>query len=249
MKTIGIILTSDEEKWKGEKGLGDYFLQRFMKNNDGDICYETFHAVSGYLPKVEDFKKFSGFVISGSAYSVNDNFQWIHNLKVFILQLNDLPADDRPKLFGICFGHQLIAITLGGKVQDLKSKKFIFGSEKVTLKKEFSEKEYFANVFGTEANSFTIMQCHGEEVSILPTTALSVGESVTCAHEVLKYGNWILSTQGHPEFTPAQMKEICVPNLRKKKILSKADIDAAVKSFENADTDRMVQMVKIFLTC
>ena len=45
------------------------------------------------------------------------------------------------------------------------------------------------------------------------------------------------------------MKEICVPNLRKNKILSKADIDSAVKSFENADTDRMVQMVKIFLTC
>ncbi|MBE7220829.1 MAG: type 1 glutamine amidotransferase, partial [Caulobacteraceae bacterium] len=52
------------------------------------------------------------YVITGSAAGVYDPLPWIAPLKDFIRR-----ANGRAKLLGICFGHQIMAEALGGRVE------------------------------------------------------------------------------------------------------------------------------------
>ena len=54
-----------------------------------------------------------GYVITGSPASVHDSLAWIGTLKTWILDLNAA----RVPLVGLCFGHQAIALALGGRVE------------------------------------------------------------------------------------------------------------------------------------
>jgi GMP synthase-like glutamine amidotransferase len=69
------------------------------------------HA-EGQLPTLAEVDDFDGFVIPGSACNVSDNEPWIQPLCAVIRA-----AHARSKgLFGMCFGHQIIAHALGGCV-------------------------------------------------------------------------------------------------------------------------------------
>jgi GMP synthase-like glutamine amidotransferase len=52
------------------------------------------------------------YLTTGSRFSVYDDVPWIHRLKAFVRQLRDA---SKPYV-GICFGHQMLAEGLGGRV-------------------------------------------------------------------------------------------------------------------------------------
>lgn len=250
MKTIGLIMTEDSKKnWEGEAGLGRYFLDRFNKANDS-LHYQVLHGVTGPLPKIEDFSRFSAFVISGSHHSVNDPYQWVRNLEEFVRNVDKYNHEhaeyERIKLLGICYGHQLIAKALGGKVEAIKHpNKFIFGSETIELTEKICEKEWFKDVFGKQKKTFRMMQVHGEEVTVLPDNAIIVGHSETCQNEIAIYGDTILTFQGHPEFTVDVMegisKRLANSNLTEKLI------EEGRLSSQLGETDVMVKLATSFL--
>ena len=73
--------------------------------------FVDYAAIDGHLPRSLD--EVDGWLISGSAYSVYDPDPWIGALKKRVRE-----AIDRGQpVFGICFGHQLVADVMGGKVQ------------------------------------------------------------------------------------------------------------------------------------
>ena len=55
---------------------------------------------------------FDGWLITGSRHGVYDDLFWMPPLQDFIREL----ADQQIPLVGICFGHQIIAEALGGRV-------------------------------------------------------------------------------------------------------------------------------------
>ena len=63
-----------------------------------------------YPAKIDDC---DAYLITGSKKSVYDDEPWIHDLKEYVLALNKV----RKKLIGICFGHQMVALALGGKTE------------------------------------------------------------------------------------------------------------------------------------
>ena len=89
----------------------EMFRTMFERAGATDLELSTIAVVDGELPAhVDDF---DGYLVSGSAAGVYDDFDWIAPLMEF---LRSAHAADKP-LVGVCFGHQVIAHALGGRTE------------------------------------------------------------------------------------------------------------------------------------
>ncbi|AUZ05659.2 type 1 glutamine amidotransferase [Vitreoscilla stercoraria] len=137
------------------------------------------------LPQAEAF---DAYVISGSKHSVYEDLPWIHDSKLF---LNELRHKNIP-MFGICFGHQLMAEAFGGKVEK-SSKGWGFGTDTYQF---------------ADGQSQEVLVVHQDQVVVLPETAHVIGQSAHCEYGALEYDFAAKSTQFHPEFNPALVQDL-----------------------------------------
>jgi GMP synthase (glutamine-hydrolysing) len=84
--------------------------RNFRRELDADVV--EFHCPSGEVP--ESFA-FDGCVVTGSRASVYWDEPWIGRLKEWV---GEAVAAGLPFL-GVCYGHQLLANVLGGRVEDM----------------------------------------------------------------------------------------------------------------------------------
>ncbi len=154
---------------------------------------ECFRADHNDLP---DCSHFDGFVISGSKYSVYDTEDWIISLQDLIKQI-DL---SHKKLVGICFGHQLIAEALGGKVAP-NSEGWCVGLHTHFL---LSSKTFMKPAAG---HIKLPMSCR-DQVIDLPPHAELLGGSHSCVNGFFQIEDHILAIQGHPEFPIAYLQAL-----------------------------------------
>ena len=71
----------------------------------------VFNALESVFPT--NLSEFDAYVITGSKYSAYEDLPWIRNLKHVVSQIHSTTTS---KILGICFGHQILAEALGGKV-------------------------------------------------------------------------------------------------------------------------------------
>lgn len=138
-------------------------------------------------------------IIGGSNKGVNDDLPWIALLEQCILQR----VEEQKPLFGVCFGHQIIAKALGGKVEVGKN-----GPEIGVTELAFTEKGVNDSLFkGIEA-PFDVMQFHKDTVVELPPGDVQVlAESQNYNFQALSYGLNIKTVQFHPEMTNRIMRQ------------------------------------------
>ena len=120
-----------------------------------------------------------GWLITGSSAGAYDDLPWIAPLEGLI---RSIQASNRP-LVGICFGHQIIAQALGGRV------------EKFTGGWCVGRHDYEIGGRAMPLNAW-----HQDQVVTLPPGARRLGASPFCENAVLAYGDSILTYQPHPEF-------------------------------------------------
>jgi GMP synthase-like glutamine amidotransferase len=149
-------------------------------------AYQTFDVAAAAPPAVEACE---AYVITGSSAAVYENHAWIAPMESFLRA-----ARGRVPLIGICFGHQLMAQTFGGRV--IKSPKG-WGIGLATYR--FVERQPWMDA----GEAFAIPASHQDQVVDPPP-----GASVTAASDFtpfagLAYGDDAVSFQGHPEFEPA----------------------------------------------
>lgn len=135
-------------------------------------------------------------IITGSWSMVTDREPWSEALSDWIRQAMALNAP----LFGVCYGHQLMAHALGGQVDFHPGGREI-GSQTITLLPDASEDPLLADAPAT----FTAQLTHMQTVAIPPLGAKVLAQSEHDAHQILRYGPNAISTQFHPEFTPEIM--------------------------------------------
>ncbi|MFK7993851.1 MAG: type 1 glutamine amidotransferase [Granulosicoccus sp.] len=127
------------------------------------------------------------WLITGSRHGAYEPHTWIPPLEQLI---KEIYAKGAP-MVGICFGHQIIAQALGGKVE-----KFSGGWSvgRVDYKLD-------PNVFrGCQEQNTPLMAFHQDQVLQLPEGAANAGSSNICQHAAIVYDSRILTIQPHPEF-------------------------------------------------
>ncbi|SMX43477.1 type 1 glutamine amidotransferase [Actibacterium lipolyticum] len=120
-----------------------------------------------------------GWLITGSRHGAYDDLPFIKPLEQFV---RDAYAKAVP-MVGVCFGHQIIAQALGGKVEKF-SGGWSVGRQTYTL----NGKEVALNAW------------HQDQVTKLPEGATVIGTSDFCPYAALAYDDRALTVQPHPEF-------------------------------------------------
>ncbi len=151
----------------------------FTRLLDGyDFTFSIFRVVDMEFP--ESIRACDGWLITGSRHGAYEDHPWIAPLEAFI---RDCYAQRIP-LVGICFGHQIIAQALGGKVEKFK------GGWSV------GRKTYrFEDLGDVAVNAW-----HQDQVTEKPTDARVIASSDFCANAALVYDDRALTIQPHPEF-------------------------------------------------
>jgi len=163
--------------------LGDYD-QLFAKLLDGnDFVYEVFPVVEGIFPPGPEAA--DAWIVTGSRHGVYEDHPWIPPLEHLI---RDITASGKP-LVGVCFGHQIIAQALGGKVE-----KFAGGWS-------VGRTEY--DMGGTPV---VLNAWHQDQVTELPEGARVLAGNDFCKNAILAYGDNVWTVQPHPEFRPSFIK-------------------------------------------
>lgn len=147
----------------------------------------SFAVKDGVFPT--DMSLFDGMIITGSPASVHDTDPWVARLQALI---RDIYAQDIP-MFGACYGHQAIALALGGTVGPNPAG-WVFGR---TRSKIIHATPWMQGL----PEMFSEYGAHVEAVTHLPEGAQVLAVSDTCPIAGYRIGNAIYTTQNHPEMT------------------------------------------------
>lgn len=142
-----------------------------------------------------------GIIVSGSLQDAFDDTPWIHALLQFLKAAHNKEIP----ILGICFGHQILARALGGKVERLPN--WEFGIHSVYTQKDHPLLK------GFHSGSKTI-QIHQDHVSQLPEGAEAIGFSDRSPYQIFALKK-SFGVQFHPEYTLSMLQHISQNRLPK----------------------------------
>lgn len=175
---IGILQTGLAPEALSDQ-MGDY-PDMFARLLDGHgFTFRTYRVVDGQFPaSVHDC---DGWLITGSRHGAYEDHPWIPPLEDFIRTA----FAARAPMVGVCFGHQIIAQAMGGKVE-----RFTGGWAVGATDYDFDGEKRTLNAW------------HRDQVTVLPAGAKVIASNAFCANAALLYDDQALTVQAHPEFRP-----------------------------------------------
>jgi GMP synthase-like glutamine amidotransferase len=171
-----------------------------------------------------DINIFDGVMISGSPASVHDSNPWVADLLDLI---RDIYTQGLP-MFGACFGHQAIAMALGGRVGP-NPNGWVFGLTHVDITHKTSWMQGLPM-------SLKQYGAHIEQVIELPDGAEVLSSSIACHIAGFHIADKVYTTQNHPEMTPDFITALVAEYAPK----LPADVAAKAKASLADDADTLV---------
>jgi len=155
------------------KNLTDFLVEK-------NILFET---KTPHNLDIDSLSDYDSFILSGR----RKNEKKINEINSKIVKYS---IKNNSKLLGICYGAEILALTLGGTIK--KSPSLQKGKKTVSI---------FDNNL-IKNDSLLVFESHSFEISKLPSDLVSIGESNNCKYEIVKHVNKpIFGTQFHPEMS------------------------------------------------
>ena len=175
---LGILQTGrSPEEMLAEHGDYDGKFRELLSGHG--FTFETFPVLDNVFPTSPHDAE--GWIITGSRFGAYEDHDWIPPLEELI---REIYAQKVP-MAGFCFGHQIIAQALGGKVE-----KFSGGWALGATQYAYNETD----------TPVTINAWHQDQVIEKPADARVIAENDFCKYAALAYGDDIVTWQPHPEF-------------------------------------------------
>ncbi|KAL0942785.1 glutamine amidotransferase-like protein [Colletotrichum truncatum] len=181
----------------------------------GRVEFSTWDVVSGAYPNPADV---DAILITGSIAAAYDTDPWVIKLGAFIEEVYAQHTGVR--MFGTCFGHQLIGqVLLGphGAVVERDPNGYEFGVQTINLNHKLIEDfpclKKLGRVEEKDTHGLRLQMCHGDHVALpkpsgkLPGSWINIGGSAHCQVQGLYEPSRVLTIQPHFECDQPIMEE------------------------------------------
>ncbi|TAG28406.1 MAG: type 1 glutamine amidotransferase [Rhodobacterales bacterium] len=172
---IGILQTGESPDALRDQGDYPDFFETLLAGRG--LTFLRFAVLRNDFPA--DVHVCDGWLITGSRFGAYEDHPWIPPLEDFIRAAY---AAHVP-VVGVCFGHQIIAQAMGGRVE-----KFAGGWSVGPTEYDFGDRTYTLNAW------------HQDQVTEKPEGAEVVASTDFCANAALLYDDRMFTVQPHPEF-------------------------------------------------
>jgi GMP synthase-like glutamine amidotransferase len=212
---------------------GDYpeFFAKFFAEQPA-IEIVTFDLIAGEFPV--DLDQCDAWITTGSRHSVYDELPWETALADLVRRLDQ----ERRKLVGICFGAQMIAHALGGRVARAPGG-WQVGLKEVTI----AAPQSWMN---PPADKFRILHLNADQILTPPDRLRVLGSSAGVPISVVAVGDHFVGFQGHPEFVPAYSAVLM--EARRGVLIPDEVVDAGLSSLSaEPDTRLLSEWIATFI--
>jgi len=175
------------------------------------FTFEAFHVVDGEFPS--DIHACDGWLITGSRHGAYDPLPWIAPLEEFIRKAYEAGVP----LAGICFGHQIMAQALGGKVEKYRGG---WGVGRSTYRT-------------ADGETVELHAMHQDQVTVKPPEAEIIASSEFCENAGFAYKGNAISFQPHPEFSAEFMRDLI--DMRAGKVFDEDEAARAIAGLKGTD--------------
>lgn len=152
---------------------------------------DTFSARHGQYP--DRFDAYDAVLLTGSRADAFSDEPWVVALRACVTQL----LQDKRKLLGVCFGHQLIAHCLGAPVQRAPQ-----GWRAGRQVYDWLGTPKQVGGAAGQAVQIGLLASHQDQVLALPAGATLLATHPDCPVASYAVGDQVFCIQPHPEFTP-----------------------------------------------
>ncbi len=198
---------------------------RWIEGYLPEASFSWVHIAGNATPPMPD--QIDGVIISGSEKGVYDDTPWMAPLRDNLQQLQAAGV----AMFGICFGHQIMADVFGGKAEKA-DKGFVAGT------REF-------DVDGKNQNAYL---AHQDQVTQAPPSATVTASAPHCPVAALAYDFPALSVQFHPEYDQQFATDLI--DMFGAELMNAEQLNASRKSLSEPVADDLwcIQVAEFFRT-
>ena len=210
---IGILLVGRASEDLVDK-YGTYaeMLINLINSDEKLFEFKTFNILDGIFPL--NHNDCDGWIVTGSPHGVYEEHSWIPIVSQLIKDI----YDNKLPIFGVCFGHQLIAQALGGNVEK-STKGWGLGLHTYQINNK-------TNYMGNLSSEVTLNICHQDQVLSPPNGATVYAKSDFCENAGFYIKDKVLTMQAHPEFLVDFIKAL--PTARRDVTIPKQFVDPAL---------------------
>src|SRR5919199_1822786 len=217
------LLACDEvaERFRHIAGGYQQMFERLLSPHIPGLRLTRFDVQAGDIPA--DARRCDAWITTGSRASVYDDAGWIRGAETFVRKV----ADSGRPFVGICFGHQLLARTLGAEVKRAPGGWGAGVLPMCVVRRE--------NWMTPPRSTVRMQYMHADQVSEPPDGATLLSEAPHCPVAMFQCGPRLLGIEAHPEFPAAYARALIED--RRSRIGDRAAEDALSRVDEPTDSN------------